>query len=82
MIDFAKKLEGKVTTKSNEIHHQVEVIHVPSKGDKNHIPKRLKMEVGNTDSEEELDRLDNLTVQKFLKQKATYNKKGGRYQCH
>ena len=82
MIDFAKKLECKVTTKSNEICDQVEVIHVPNKGDKSHIPKRLKMEVWNTDSDEELDRLDNLTVQKFPKQKATYDKKGGRYQCH
>ena len=71
-----------VTTKSNEIRNHIEVIHVPSKGDKSHIPKRLKMEVRNTDSEEELDRLDNLTVQKFPKQKATYDKKGRRYQCH
>ena len=82
MMEFAKKLECKVKTKSNEIRDQVEVTHVPSKGDNNHIPKRLKMEVWNTDSEEELDRLDNLTVQKFPKQKATHNKKGERYQCH
>ena len=74
MMEFTKKLECKVKTKSNEIRDQVEVIHVPNKGDKNHIPKRLKMEVWNTDLEEELDRLDN---KNFLNKKLHITKKEG-----
>ena len=41
-----------------------------------HIHKKVKMEVHNTDSEEEFERLHNLTVQKYPKEKAKYQKRG------
>ena len=82
MLDFAKKLDCKLKTKSNELREQVQVIHVPSEGENKHAPKKIKMEVCNTDSEKEFERLDTLTIQKFPKEKAMYNKKGGKYQCH
>ena len=82
MIDFTKKLETKLINKSNELCKNVEVINILTTGDNDHVPKWLKMEVRNTDSELELDRLDNLTVQQFPKQVTKYEKKGGNYQCH
>ena len=82
MLDFAKKLDCKLKTKSNDLREQVQIIHVPTEGENKHAPKEIKMEVRNTDSEEEFQRLDTLTVQNFPKEKATYSKKGGKYQCH